>query len=401
VLTVLLCALLLGGCGGDEGDRPQVPGDGALTIYTSLPLHGASAGAAQAVAAGQRLALQDHSGRAGTREIRLVELDSSKPDGQTWDPSLVEQNAERAAADPNAMAYLGELEQGGSAISVPVTNAKGILQISPQDGLTSLTREQPGGPRGGPERYYPSDRHTFARLVPVDLMQATTLVDWARERGARSIAIVHDDRLFGRAIAAQAVFVADARRLPVVAVRELKTGTEPVDPTGDAAALAELKEPPDAVIYAGLPDQNAAPLLGAIQEALPGADLYSAGIPAEYPLPGVGTLRLVSSDRPERDYGPAGRRVLDRLPPGTPVDALYGYESMRLALEAIDRGGADRAAVVREALRPGPRAGALGPIVLTRGGDVEDQRVATYRRDDTELIFEGLRTARPPALVRR
>jgi branched-chain amino acid transport system substrate-binding protein len=396
--TVLVGALLVVGCGGGGNNRPQVPDEGALTIYTSLPMQGASARDAQAVAAGQRLALADHKGRAGGRRIRLVALDSSKPDGQTWDPSLVEQNAERAAKDASTIAYLGELDHGGSAISLPVTNAKGILQISPLDGLTSLTREQPGGPRGGPQRFYPSDSHTFARLVPVDLMQATTLVDWARERGARSIAIVHDDRLWGRAIAGQAIFVADARRLPVTTVREVESAAEPPKPEDDAKALAEAKQQPDAVIYAGLADATSMPLLAAIQQALPAADVYAAGIPADEELDSAGTLRIVSDTRRPRDYGRRAARILTRLGPDTPVAALYGYESMRLALEAVDRAGADRAAVVREALRPGPRSGALGRIDLTRTGDLADQRVALYRRDPTGLTFEGLRASAPPAL---
>ncbi|MEA2443524.1 MAG: branched-chain amino acid transport system substrate-binding protein [Thermoleophilales bacterium] len=394
---MLIGALLLGGCGGGD-DRPQVPGDGALTIYTSLPMQGASARTAEAVGAGQRLALADHKGRAGGHKIRLVALDSSKPDGQTWDPSLVEKNAKLAAKDASAVAYLGELDRGGSAVSLPVTNAKGILQISPLDGLTSLTREQPGGPRGGPERFYPSGARTFARLVPVDLMQATMLVDWARERGSRSVAIVHDDRAWGRAIAGQAVFVAAARGITVTIVREVKSAANPPKPADDAKALAEAKVRPDAVIYAGLADASSAPLLAAIQQALPAADLYAAGVPADAELDSGGTLRIVSDARPARYYGPKAARILARIGPDTPVAALYGYESMRLVLEAIDHSGADRAAVVREALRPGPQLGALGRIDLTRSGDLADQRVALYRRDATGLTFEGLRASVPPAL---
>ena len=389
----MLGALLAAGCGGDD-DRPQVPGDGALKVYASLPMHGASEGAARAAADGMRLALDDRKRRAGGREIELVVLDSSKPDGETWDPDLVEKNAARAAGDRSTIAYLGELDHGGSAVSLPVTNSEGILQISPLDGLTSLTREQPGGPRGGPERYYPGETRTFARLVPVDLMQATALVDWARERGARHVEIVHDDHLFGRAIAAQAVFVADARRMEVAGVREVEAGKKPADLDGDARAIAD--DAPDAVIYAGLNDATAAPLLAAIEKAAPDAELYATGIPPTADVEGVSTLRLTSAVRPARDYGKAGAEIIERY--GRWPEALYGYEAMRLVLEAIERGGPDRQGVAREALRPGPRRGMLGRIVMTRSGDVADQRVAAYTRAGGDATFEGLRTARPPVL---
>jgi branched-chain amino acid transport system substrate-binding protein len=406
-LAVLLAgALLIGSCGGGGDGGSEVP-DGALTIYTSLPRHGVSASAATAVLNGERLALEDHHGRAGGREIKLVPLDSAKPDGRTWDPGLVEKNADKAADDPNAIAYLGELDGGGSAISVPVTNNEGIAQLSPLDGLTSLTRIQPGGPRGGPERYYPNEKRTFARLVPGDLSQATALVDWARADGARRIAIVHDDQLSGRSIAAQAVFVADARKLEVVSVKEVETGAEPRDYDSTAKALGQEKERPDAVIYTGLADGIAEPLLGGVQRALPGASLYAAGIAPERPLPGVGPVGVIATTRPADEYPARAQRVLQRIAARNggaeqPAAAAYGYESMRLLLEAIDRAGpraGERAAVARELLRPGPRPqSVLGELAITDTGDVADQRVAAYRRQGDHLLYEGLRTTRPPKL---
>jgi len=405
--VLLLVAAVASGCGGGGDDRPQVPDGRALTIYTSLPRHGDSASAAGAVLQGQRLALADRRNRAGGREIKLVPLDSAKADGETWDPGVVEKNADRAADDDGAIAYLGELDLGGSAISVPVTNDKGIVQVSPLDGLTSLTQVQPGGPRGGPERYYPGGRRTFARLVAHDLSQATALVDWAREEGARRIAIVHDDQLYGRSIAAQTVFVADARKLPVVTVKEIETADEPEDYADTAEAIAQEKERPDAVIYAGLTARTAEPMLQAVERALPEASLYAAGPRPERALTGVGSVRLIAATRPAGDYPPRGQRVLDRIAAGQggaepPVAALYGYESMRLLLEAIDRArpkAGDRAAVMREALRPGPRTGSvLGDLAITDTGDVADQRVAAYRREGNHAVYEGLRTPRPPAL---
>jgi ABC-type branched-subunit amino acid transport system substrate-binding protein len=61
----------------------------------------------------------------------------------------VSANAKRAAEDPKAIAYLGELAYGASAISVPVTNDAQLLQVSPTDTLTSLTQSPIGRPRAG------------------------------------------------------------------------------------------------------------------------------------------------------------------------------------------------------------------------------------------------------------
>jgi branched-chain amino acid transport system substrate-binding protein len=404
--VLLIGALLAGGCGGGGDGGSEVP-EGALTIYTSLPRHGDSSTAASAVLQGERLALADHHEHAGGRAVELVPLDSAKDDGDTWDPGMVEKNADRAADDASAIGYIGELDLGGSAISVPVTNHKGIAQLSPLDGLTSLTQVQPGGPRGGPERYYPEGKRTFARLVPNDLSIATALVDWARADGAARIAIVHDDQLSGRSVAAQAVFVADARKLKVVTVKEVETGDEPADYAKTAEALAGEKERPQAIVYTGLAGSTAEPLLGAIQKNLPGAKLYASGISPERPLAGIGPVNLIAATRPADEYPARAQRVLERLSARTggapqPAAAVYGYESMRLLLEAIDRAkprSGDRAAVTRELLRAGPRPhSALGTLAITDTGDVADQRVAAYRRQGDHVLYQGLRDVRPPAL---
>jgi branched-chain amino acid transport system substrate-binding protein len=404
--VLLLGALLAGGCGGGDDDRPRVPDGDALKVYTSLPRHGDSASAGEAALAGQRLALEDHKGRAGDRRVELVPLEATEPDDITWDPELVEKNAGRAADDRAAIAYLGELDNGGSAISVPVTNDAGLLHLAPQDGLTSLTQFEPGGPRGGPERYWPTGRRTFARLVPTDLSLATALVDLARDRGAKRIAILHDDHVHGRALAAQSVFVADARKLPVASVNEVEADDDPEAYADAAEKLADdEKERPDAVLYTGVATRTGVPLIQQVRKALPRASVYAAGAPPE--SFGETDVRVVSTTLPARDYPPRAQRVLDRIAAeqrGTvpPVAALYGYESMRLALEAIDRAGqraGDRAAVRREALRTGSRPGSvLGDLSLTGTGDVADQRVMTYRRTGGRLTAEGLRTPRPPAL---
>src|SRR4051812_49993581 len=177
-----LAAALLAGCGGGHETTSRRTPDGPLTVYVSVPRQGVERGAGKAVAAGARQALADARRRAGGREVRLAQLDAATPQGSSWDPAAVEANAKRAADDPTTIAYIGELDEGGSAVSVPVTNKAGVLQVSPLDGFTTLTREQPGAPPGtGPARYYPDGKRTFLRLVPIHLAQAPGLR--ARGRG--------------------------------------------------------------------------------------------------------------------------------------------------------------------------------------------------------------------------
>src|SRR3954470_18879872 len=304
----LLILLLVAGCGSDNGR----PASDTLTVYVSMPRHGVSARMAGDVSAGARLALADAGGRAGGKRVRLAQLDSSKPGGETWDPSLVESNAKRAADDPAAIAYIGELDAGASAVSVPVTNDKGILQVSPADGLTSLTREEPGQPlANGPDRYYPSGKRTFLRLVPNDYDQAAALVGWARARGARRVALLQDERLFGRALASQARYA--ALKLGVTVVDVVEAHADPSGYPALAQKIAAVR--PDAVIYTGLGDRGSGQLLATVRRALPGVPLYggSALATAAPAPPGIPATSVLKPALPESGYGPRARRVLGRI----------------------------------------------------------------------------------------
>ena len=136
LLAAAGAALAFGGCLGDTaGDEPARVEGRSATVYVSLPRDGVSAPAARAVEAGARLALRDSGGRAGDLPIRLRTLSTTEDGELFWDPDLVNANADRAAEDPRSIAYLGELDLGASAISIPILNEARILQVSPEDGL--------------------------------------------------------------------------------------------------------------------------------------------------------------------------------------------------------------------------------------------------------------------------
>jgi branched-chain amino acid transport system substrate-binding protein len=390
-----LAAALLAGCGGGHQATVQRAPAGPLTVYLSAPRRGIEARAGEAVAAGARQALADAHGRAGGRDIRLVQLDSATPTTSSgWDPAAVEAGAKRAAGDPAAIAYIGELDEGGSAVSVPVTNKAGILQVSPLDGLTTLTREQPGAPPGtGPARYYPSDIRTFLRLVPTDYAQATALVAWVRDRGARRIAVVQDEEVFGRVLAQQVATAAERARIPVTDLAEPHD-----DPTTYADFAKKIAQKnPDAIVYTGLGDPNAGPLLTALTRALPQAEVFgSSALATSSPLPaGLPDLVLLSPLLPPQKYGAPARRVL-KAARTRDAAALYGYEAMRVVLDALTAAGpdsGDRAVVARAALAPRQRSSVIGPYRVVPGGDVEPVRFGSYEHSRSATRYLGVRGA--------
>ena len=385
--TLSAAAALMGfsGCLGDDGgDEPaRVKGDSA-TVYLSLPRDGVSAPAARAVEAGARLALADAGGRAGDLRLRLRTVSTTEDDELFWDPDSVDANAEQAAKDPRAIAYLGELDLGASAISMPILNEARLLQVSPEDGLTSLTTTPPGRVRSTPERLWPSGDRNFVRLVPRDLLQAETLVELLDERGAERPALVFDQGVYGRELAAQ--IIARLRRAghePVAS--EEYTGN--VEEIGDIAeALAEAR--PDSIVYAGVAAPGTGRLFAAIDSRIPGVAVYTtSGILARdpdrpFPVSPV-SVEALTSVRAPSDLPPAGKRLMRRAraQTGPAVDrpeAVYGYEAMRVILDAVRRGGRDRERVTRAALAMRERRSPLGRYRLRGTGDVDDERQYLY-----------------------
>lgn len=370
--TLAAATLAAAGCGGE--DEAKVAPSGTLHVYVSVPRHGPQAATGRAVAAGTRLALRDAGGRAGGRRLRLIELPSTEPGDPDWDPGLVEANAKRAADDPSSIAYVGEVDRGASAVSVPRTNRAELLQVSPLDGLTSLTRSPPGA-RAGPERYYPDERRSFLRLVPPDARIGRAMLALVPPGARRRIALVDTADFAPRELGA--VLDAAVRRTsPPVAHTVLKD-----DPDAVRDAVAELAPArPRTVLVSGEPGPVARALLAELARRLPGAQVIAS--PALAAAAGEGSgATAVTPLLPAFAQPRAGRRVLRRLEGAGKPEALYGYDAMALVLAAVRRGGGNRRAVIRAALRPAARRGATGPLRVVGGGDVVRDRVALVPLD--------------------
>ena len=369
----MLCAVAVAlGCAGEEPESTRARG--TLTVYAAAPTHGISGAAGRATLAGARRALADARGKAGRRSVRLVSLSSTRPGDDYWDPGTVEANAKRATDDEAAIAYVGEADLGGSAISLPVTNRAGLLQVSPADGLTSLTRPPPGRPRAGPERYYPGGARTFTRLVPSDLMVADAMLAQASRRGLRRVALLYTEGIAERELAGVIAFRLRRAGRPAVLAEPVR------DDLGATAALVrELRtRAPQAILLAGVRGRAADGLFAELGRELSRTPVIASGslATAGVALPATALTGVL----PVAEQPAAGRAMARALARdgGDPVhpESLYGYDAMRMVLSAVARGGPDRRAVVRAALAPRGRLGVTGTYTVLKTGDVAGRPIA-------------------------
>ena len=96
-------ALGVGACGGDDDDDGGggggESGGKTLTVYSSLPLQGASRPQTTALVNGVKLALEQAGGKAGDFTVKYQSLDDSTAQAGSWTPEATQANARKVAQD--------------------------------------------------------------------------------------------------------------------------------------------------------------------------------------------------------------------------------------------------------------------------------------------------------------
>jgi ABC-type branched-subunit amino acid transport system substrate-binding protein len=345
--VLLAAALPLAGCGERAGiERGGTIIGETLTVYSLLPAP--EHGAARDVVDGEKLALAQAGGKAGRFKVNFASLDEggAEPAERAADAAGA---ARDAIADPQVVAVIEGLDSGRAMTAVPLFNAAGILQVSPDAGYHGLT--SPAAP-GEPARFQPAGGSTFARVVGDDRDEAAALV---------------------------AAAVAEAGPRPAIAV-EQEPGPEAEDLA--AAVRGLVREAggrlvgdsarADAVVYAGDDVANAAGVAEGVAREAPGAvvvlgdALVGAGV-AERLAPAARRRAILVSRAPRpgstpalRTFEASFRRMFGRAPGPC---AAVGYEAMRTVLEAVERAGPEatrRQAVIDAYFRAPERDGLLG-----------------------------------------
>jgi branched-chain amino acid transport system substrate-binding protein len=350
----------------------------AATVYSSLPLHGPARAEALAMQRGERLALAD----AGN-PVELVTLDDATRRG--WSPERAFHNGHRAARDASAIGYIGELNSGATAISLPILNQQGIAMISPSNTATGLTRRGPGTEPGEPDKYYPAYARTYFRLTPNDQVQGAALGAQMVRSGCRRAALVDDRELYAAGILGSARRAAHGVR--IVARRHIRPHRRY---TNVARALRHARA--DCVLYGGITANGAPALFRDVGRALPHAQLFGAEGIADATFArriprGVARRTLVTAPTLDpQAYPPAGQRAIAAY---HDVYAAYGYEAMRLFVDAYAAAGPNRRAVVDWLHGVRDRPGAIGTYGFDAHGDTTVRTVGLYRIRKGALAWAG------------
>ena len=385
-------------------------------IVSDMPLRGGGALPTPQMSEAIAYVLRQRGFRAGRLRIGYQSCDDSTAQAGIFDEAKCAANAKLYAQTTAVIGEIGPFNSGCAYGQIPIANRAGLAMISPTNSDIGLTHATPVAPAGLVASLYPTGQRNYVRIFPREDAQAAAAALFARDGGARRVAVLSDGG-YGEGFAVHFSRVARRVGLDVVVSRRWDGRAGSYDRLADAVARAD----PDAVYVAGLLDSNGGRVIRDLRAKLPPRSELIANdgflpVAALFERAGSaarGVYVTRSGLSPDR-LPPEGRQFVAQFAAtqGTrPVyfESVYAAQAAELLLDAIARSNGTRESIVDALLRTDQKRGLLGPIAFDSEGDMTRAPVTVFRvlrGGGSALVTstEGAQTVRtisvPPDLLR-
>jgi branched-chain amino acid transport system substrate-binding protein len=387
-----------GGGGGGSKSGGKVSGT-TLTIYASVPLQGASGGQGKAIEDGAGLAVDQIGGKVGKYTIKYQRLDDSLASTGAADEGKAAQNARQAVSNKDTIGYIGEYNSGISKVTIPILDKAGIAQISPANTYVGLTTNEPGSEPGEPNKYYPTGKRNYVRIVPKDTIQAAALVSAAKAAGCSSATVWNSKTTYSAGLARNVVMSGPKAGLKI-------DSNDGIDPKAANYRSLAAKIKSDCFIFTGEIESNGvqavkdASSASSVKALLAGDGMClndtadpKKGIPANL----APKFKCTIATLDPKAFGPEGKKFFKDYAAKYNVAspdpyAIYGYEAMSLMLDAIKRASASgsltKQAVIDQLFQTKDRQSVLGTYSIDKNGDTSLTDYGLYKIVGGKLTFD-------------
>ncbi len=204
--VVAVGALGLAACasGSDSGTGGSGGGGSAKTLIvsTDLPLQGSNKDASDSTNNAIDLYLKSIGNKVGNYTIQLQKYDNSTAAAAQWDQAQCQANAQKHVQNKAEVAVMGTLNSGCAKIEVPVLNQAPdgpLLMVSHANTNVGLTRQWDAGE---PNKYYPTGKRNYARVVTTDDVQGAAAAIFAGQTlGVKKCYVLNDNETYGQGVA--------------------------------------------------------------------------------------------------------------------------------------------------------------------------------------------------------
>jgi len=259
--VVAVGALGLAACasGGGSGTGSSGGGGGkTLIISTDLPLQGSNKDASDSTNKAIQVYLDSIGSKAGNYTLKLQPYDDSTAAAAKWDPAACGSNGNAHVANANEVAVMGTYNSGCAKIEVPILNqdANGpMLMISHANTNPGLTKKWDANE---PDKYYPSGKRNYARVITTDDYQGTAAARFAaKDLSLKKCYVLNDQETYGQGVAK--AFKDEAAKQGITILGE--QGWDAKQPNYTALFNSIKASGPDCIYLGGIYDNNGGQLV--------------------------------------------------------------------------------------------------------------------------------------------
>ena len=353
-------------------------------IASDLPLQGAIRHQTVQVSRAEIWALANAGWKAGSYKIGYQSCDDSTAQTGGWDTAKCATNAHLYANDRSVIGVLGTFNSGCAKIEVPVLNRASLGMVSPANTNPGLTKKWDVGE---PQKYYPTGVRNYARVVATDDIQGPADALWSQSLGFKKVYVLNDKQTYGFGVATTYKTAATKLGIKVVGFQ----GWDAKASSYEALATAIKASGAQAVFLGGIVCNNGAKLMQDIKAVDPKIQLQ---MPDGFSDPGAngavgnGAYISVAGEPPKALTGQGATFVssFGKQIGTTPNPyAAYGAEAMDVMLQAVAKGGGQRASTTKGLFGLTITNGILGTFTINSSGDTNLQPITVYKQSGKNL----------------
>ena len=366
-------------------------------IASDLPLQGAIRKQTVQISRAMIWALQQKGWKAGHWKIGYQSCDDSTAQAGGWDSAKCATNARLYASNTSVMAVVGTFNSGCAEIEVPILNRSHpgpVAMVSPANTYPGLTKKWAAGE---PNKYYPTGRRNYARVVASDDFQGPADAMYTKSLGVTKVYVLNDRQVYGAGVAG--TYAAAAKKLGLKVVGT--AGWDAKQSSYESLAQHIKSSGAQAVFLGGIACNNGAKLMQDIKSVNPKIHLQ---MPDGFSDPNAngavanGAYISVAGQPPQglKGFGATFVKSFGKSIGATPNPySAYGAQAMLVALQAVGLHGGDRAAVTRSIFGLRINNGVLGSFTINSSGDTSLTPITIYKQQGK--ILKPVKTLIPPA----
>jgi branched-chain amino acid transport system substrate-binding protein len=353
-------------------------------VASDLPLQGAIRAQTVQISRAMLWALANQGWKAGSYKIGYQSCDDSTAQTGGWDTAKCATNARLYASNKSVIGVVGTFNSGCAKIIVPILNRAHLGMVSPANTNPGLTKKWDPGE---PNKYYPTGTRNYARVVATDDIQGPADAMWTKALGIKKVFVLNDKQTYGFGVATTYRSAAKKLGLNVVGFQ----GWDAKQSSYEALANSIKASGAQAVFLGGIACNNGAKLMQDIKAVIPGIKLQMPdgfSDPAANGAVANGAYISVAGMPPSGLTGAGATFVksFGKQVGTTPNPyAAYGAQAMLVVLQAVARGGGDRAKTTSGLFGLNVTNGILGNFTINKTGDTNLTPITIYKQAGKNL----------------